>query len=107
MFSACLISSLDFHTIEIHGHPKITILIKGAFKGARCHPHVAFLPTATPNVLRCFPNVRDVTCSGGAERVHAFCRVNVFNTILVGLAKARLNVKRIQLTNARSPALTK
>lgn len=78
---------------------------QGCFQG--CPPPSAyvtsFLPTATLNVLRCCPNVQDVTCSRGAERVHAFCRANVFNTILVGLAKARPNVKHIQLTNRPLP----
>ena len=55
-------------------HPNITTAIKNAFKGCSL-PSVetAVLPAAAHDILRCCPNVRDVTCNGNVERVNMIC----------------------------------
>lgn len=130
-FSACLVSLPNLHTIEIYyTHPNITTAIKEAFEGCSL-PSVqtAVLPPAAHDILRCCPNVRDVTCSGEIERVHMLCAAIVAKCpkvervswlclpvkswkrrptaviisfthptlFCIGLAKARPNIKHIQL----------
>lgn len=75
MFSACLVSLPNLHTIEIYyAHLDTTTAIKNAFKGCLLPSvHTVVLPAVAHNILRSCPNVRDVSCNGGIERVKMVC----------------------------------